>query len=632
MSAIFKYFFNSFLGYFIRPDPPVSHPSVNRPHSRRFFTTDCSLIIDRVPRELLLKICSYLENMTDATHFGLANRCLSRLLSDELFWDLFLQKNFPDSCANPKLDRRKQARYKQLTTVANNIKAGRCTLQRLGKGLEFGRVYCLIIDGDQLIAGNSSNTIEIRLLETGQQLKVLYGHRGPVNCLAIYGNQLISGSNDHTIKIWNLNTGEELTTLRGHQEPINCIAIYGDQLISGSRDHTIKIWNLKTGEELITFQSHQKPVNCVAVYGDQLISGSSDHTIKFWDLKKGQELKTLQGHLGPVTYITVYGDQLISGSIDGTMKIWDLKTGQKVKTLEGDRWRFTNTIAVYDHKLIFGSGECRIKICDLKTGQELQAFETASFCFALNNGKLISSSWDYMVRDFNFLSFSPYSKNALKKNLGILREMASQEYQQQPKAVKKSSQSLDLYFRRRLREHSCKMGASCPYSTEVILRVQTEVYVELLLKAIYDKEDDKVSEFLGELMTIDAQNSKIYELLWEIGGKPDVCLYPIPSSVENFIFDKANAPDLQQAEPMSKQPMCMGDADGCKDGDAGTVKSEVFNRTWYKWGEFAFHNLQGYSASYYQKEQAVLAFKQMLRARWNEQCPSPTQKVMTDSL
>jgi TolA-binding protein len=63
----------------------------------------------------------------------------------------------------------------------------------------------------------------------------------------------------------------------------------------------------------------------------------------------------------------------------------------------------------------------------------------------------------------------------------------------------------------------------------------------------------------------------------------------IPSSVENFTFDKASAPGLQQVKPMSKQPMCkhMGDADSCKDGDAGAVKSEVFNRTWYTSNSFA---------------------------------------------
>ena len=53
----------------------------------------------------------------------------------------------------------------------------------------------------------------------------------------------------------------------------------------------------------------------------------------------------------------------------------------------------------------------------------------------------------------------------------------------------------------------------------------------------------------------------------------------IPKSVENFTFDKASAPGLQQTKSVSKQPMCehMGDADSCKDGDAGAVKNEVFN-------------------------------------------------------
>ncbi len=57
----------------------------------------------------------------------------------------------------------------------------------------------------------------------------------------------------------------------------------------------------------------------------------------------------------------------------------------------------------------------------------------------------------------------------------------------------------------------------------------------------------------------------------------------IPSSVGTLTFDKASAPGLQEAKPMSKQPMCkhMGDADSCKDGDAGAVKSGGSNRTWY---------------------------------------------------
>ena len=50
--------------------------------------------------------------------------------------------------------------------------------------------------------------------------------------------------------------------------------------------------------------------------------------------------------------------------------------------------------------------------------------------------------------------------------------------------------------------------------------------------------------------------------------------FTYPSAVENVTFDKASAPGLQQAKPMSSPLMCkhMGDTDSCKDGDAGSAK------------------------------------------------------------
>jgi len=44
-----------------------------------------------------------------------------------------------------------------------------------------------------------------------------------------------------------------------------------------------------------------------------------------------------------------------------------------------------------------------------------------------------------------------------------------------------------------------------------------------------------------------------------------------------LVFDKASAPDLQQAQPTRKQAMClhMVDGRGCKGGDAGAVKNQI---------------------------------------------------------
>ena len=44
-----------------------------------------------------------------------------------------------------------------------------------------------------------------------------------------------------------------------------------------------------------------------------------------------------------------------------------------------------------------------------------------------------------------------------------------------------------------------------------------------------------------------------------------------------MVFDKASAPDLQQAQPTRKQAMClhMVDGRGCKGGDASFVKNQI---------------------------------------------------------
>ncbi|HEX4839217.1 MAG TPA: hypothetical protein VFU89_02105 [Rhabdochlamydiaceae bacterium] len=49
--------------------------------------------------------------------------------------------------------------------------------------------------------------------------------------------------------------------------------------------------------------------------------------------------------------------------------------------------------------------------------------------------------------------------------------------------------------------------------------------------------------------------------------------YPIPKEFQNLGFDKASAPDLQEAQPTRKQAMCkhMVDGRGCKGGDASAL-------------------------------------------------------------
>jgi len=430
----------------------------------------------------------------------------------------------------------------------------------------------MLISGSNeiIVSDELENAITIRDPKTGKIQMTLVGHHDEVNCLLVHEDTLISGSKDNTIKIWDLKTGLELMTLDGHKDEVKCLLVHGRKLISGSDDSTIKIWNLETGEKLQTFDKHFGGVTSLAISNGILISGSMDTMIKTWDLENEKELLTIDAHQALISGIVAYKDKFISSSWDRTIKIWDPKTGNNLKTFQLHRDKVIGIVA-YDDMLITGSWDATLNICDIKDLKKCHILQKLELPGLVKNmtfceGKLIAGLWETKTRIWDFNPppcLSLYSKNILEKNLEILGQMAHAEYLQQPKAVEELAEKLDADFKQRLRQHSFKVGAPFTRSADVILRVQTEVCVEMLLVAIYDKDQKRTSQLLQQLIWLNPQNTKIYELLWTICNKP--------------ICDN--------------------------------------------WGEYAFHNQSGHSASFPQKEEAAAQFKQILKDRWGEDLP-----------
>jgi tetratricopeptide (TPR) repeat protein len=153
-----------------------------------------------------------------------------------------------------------------------------------------------------------------------------------VNSVAVSsdGRYVLSASEDNSIKVWALNSGQCLRTLEEHSGPVNFVAVCPDgrYVLSGSDDSTIKLWAIDTGQCFRTLEGHTGYVNSVAVSpdGGYVLSGSSDSTIKVWDISTGQCLRILEGHSGRVNSVVVSpdGQYVISGSSDHSLIIWRL--------------------------------------------------------------------------------------------------------------------------------------------------------------------------------------------------------------------------------------------------------------------------------------------------------------------
>ncbi|MGK7888738.1 MAG: AAA-like domain-containing protein, partial [Leptolyngbyaceae cyanobacterium] len=151
--------------------------------------------------------------------------------------------------------------------------------------------------GDRLAFGGNDGTITL-WTTTGQYLKTLWGHQGPVHALVFSpdGNDLISGSFDKTIKQWNVN-GQLVATLNHHAAAVVNIAFHpdGHEFVSASHDNTLARWSLE-GKLLETFVGHDALVWSVAFSpdGSTLASAGGDKTLRLWQPHNGFQ-RRLQG-------------------------------------------------------------------------------------------------------------------------------------------------------------------------------------------------------------------------------------------------------------------------------------------------------------------------------------------------
>jgi len=133
-------------------------------------------------------------------------------------------------------------------------------------------------------------------VKSGQLLRQLRGHIGPIRGLAYHGDGhlLASGSEDETIRLWNADDGALLQTLKGHTHGVQSVAFSPDgrRLASGAGspaavapEQELKLWDVSTGMETLNMAGHTMGVCAVAFRpdGGQIASASADGTIKLWD-------------------------------------------------------------------------------------------------------------------------------------------------------------------------------------------------------------------------------------------------------------------------------------------------------------------------------------------------------------
>lgn len=156
------------------------------------------------------------------------------------------------------------------------------------------------------------------------------------------GNNIIAFDSSNNVELYDFSLRQPLKTLKGHIKPINTVAFSPDGkiLVSGSKDGQVRICEWQTtNSRLEEYTEIAVAINSVGISANSqfLAIGSEESRILLLNLKSRQKHIELEGHSGAVCSLMFSpdGQFLASGSKDDTVKIWHVKTGELLHSFEG---------------------------------------------------------------------------------------------------------------------------------------------------------------------------------------------------------------------------------------------------------------------------------------------------------
>ena len=242
-------------------------------------------------------------------------------------------------------------------------------------------ILCLQYDNEILVTGSSDFTCIVwSIRDNYKPMWRLRGHAAGVLDVCIDERYIVTCSKDTTIVVWDRKTGEMLKRLAGHRGPVNAVQMRGNLLASASGDGMSKLWNIESGVCIKEFSSRDRGLACVEFSEDgrTIFAGGNDQVIYEYDTSTGKVVRQLRGHKGLVRslHLDSANARIVSGSYDMSVKVWDGSYG--TDSVDGglkinfEGWTTSWMLAAKSdyRKIVCTSQDGRVVIIDFGYGLE----------------------------------------------------------------------------------------------------------------------------------------------------------------------------------------------------------------------------------------------------------------------
>ncbi|KAL5018200.1 hypothetical protein ScPMuIL_003922 [Solemya velum] len=195
-----------------------------------------------------------------------------------------------------------------------NVETGQCL--KIFRGHR-DTVLTITVVGNTLASGSKDASCKIWQLETGKCVRT-FRHRQPIPVVALSEDCCITGCEGGKVKVWDLLTGELIKKLNGHNGPVTCVKFDHWHIITGSKDGYALVWSTQgKHNRCLMALRHPKDVLCLEFLYLRVVTGSADGRLRIWNVITGQCCRIMRGNSrsDPVESILALGDRIFINTL-----------------------------------------------------------------------------------------------------------------------------------------------------------------------------------------------------------------------------------------------------------------------------------------------------------------------------
>lgn len=229
-------------------------------------------------------------------------------------------------------------------------------------------VLCLQYDDSIMVTGASDHTAIVHsMTRPHKPLHHLRFHTSAVLDVAFNKEHIVTASKDSQLAVWSRRSGQLLKVLDGHHGPVNSVQLNGDLVVSCSGDFSVRLWSISSGLCIKELTKHTKGLACsqISKDGKWIASAGNDKVIRIWNAATGECIRVWEAHDGLIRSLwwDDISSRLISAGYDETVCVWEMgdlavREGKTLLRSELKGWHSSWVLAAKsDYRRLLSAGQ-----------------------------------------------------------------------------------------------------------------------------------------------------------------------------------------------------------------------------------------------------------------------------------